>query len=255
MRILLCNDDGIHAPGIHALYEAVREFGDIVVVAPSEEQSAVGHAITVFDPIKMSRITFEDAREAYAVGGTPADCIKLAVTGLLNEPPDLVISGINLGPNAGISVIYSGTVSAATEATILGIPSLAISMGAYHHIHWKTGAQIARTATQLVLEHGLPERTLLNVNVPNAPLDELKGYAITRMARSRYNEVFHERTDPRGNSYFWLDGDMELLEEGDGTDVDALDRGYVSLSPIGIDLTNHAALEALGIWDLPTLNP
>lgn len=248
MKILLCNDDGIHADGIKTLYRAVRDFGEIVVAAPAEEQSAVGHAITVFDPIKMSRIQFEEARAAYAVGGTPADCIKLAVTALMDTPPDLVLSGVNLGENAGISVIYSGTVSAATEATLLGVPSIAFSLATYHDPHWDTTIEPIRRIVRGVREHGLPEGVLLNVNFPNLDQNKIKGYAVTRMGRSRYNELFHERTDPRGNSYFWLDGEMVLLEDGGGTDVDALEKGYISVSPIGIDLTRYDAMDRLKPW-------
>jgi 5'-nucleotidase len=243
MRILVCNDDGIHAPGIHALYQSVRDLGDVHVVAPSAEQSAVGHAITLSNPIKCRPVDKDGRTFGHAVGGTPADCVKLAVYGLLPGRPDLVISGVNLGPNAGISVIYSGTVSAATEGTILGIPSMAVSLNTFSDPIWDTPARVARDLAAKVLQRGLPPETLLNVNVPNLPFDQLKGYRVTRMGRSRFVEIFHRRTDPRNNVYYWMDGEMELVGDGDGTDIKALEDGYVSLTPIWFDLTHHKVLE------------
>lgn len=243
MRLLISNDDGIHAPGIQALYDAVHDLGDVQVAAPAAEQSAVGHAITLSNPIKCRRLDRNGKFFGYAIGGTPADCVKLAVTALLETPPDLLISGINLGPNAGISVIYSGTVSAATEGAILGLPSMAISLNSFTDPIWDTPARIARDLAQKVVKRGLPPETLLNVNVPNLPFDQIKGYRVTRMGRSRYNEVFHRRTDPRGNVYYWMDGEIELLGESEGTDLQALEHGFVSLTPIWFDLTHQAVLE------------
>ena len=250
MRILIANDDGIHAPGILALYEAVKDLGEVHVVAPGEESSAVGHAITLSNPIKTSRVLRNGEFFGYAVGGTPADCVKLAVCALMTEPPDLLISGINLGSNAGISVIYSGTVSAATEGTILDIPSIAISLHTYKDPIWDTPARIARQLAIKVGEEGLPPDTLLNVNVPNLPYEELKGYAVTRMGRSRFVETFDRRTDPRGNVYYWMDGYLEQLGDIRGTDVEALDQGFVSLTPIWFDLTHNESMARVKKWDL-----
>ncbi|MBU4198853.1 MAG: 5'/3'-nucleotidase SurE [Verrucomicrobia bacterium] len=250
MRILISNDDGIYAPGIMALYQAVRDLGEISVVAPHAEQSAVGHAITISDPIKIKTIQREGDFEGYAVVGTPADCVKLAVSVLLDKPPDLIISGINLGPNAGISVIYSGTVSAATEGTILGIPSMAISVDAFTNPLWDTAGQVARRLAQELLQRGLPPDTLLNVNVPNRPMDQIRGFAVTRMGRSRFAEIFHRRITPRGDTYYWLDGELQMLGDLKGTDFQALAEGYVSLTPIGFDLTRHACLPELKQWNL-----
>ena len=250
MRLLICNDDGIHAPGIQALHEAVHDLGETHVVAPAAEQSAVGHAITLSNPIKCRPVEKAGKFFGHAVGGTPADCVKLAITDLVKPPPDLLISGINLGPNAGISVIYSGTVSAATEGTILGIPSMAVSLNSFTEPLWATAARVARDLAQKVLQRGLPPETLLNVNVPNIPFEQIKGYQVTRMGRSRYNEVFHRRTDPRGNVYYWMDGEIELLGDGQGTDIRALEDGYVSLTPIWFDLTHQAVLgDFRKIWD------
>jgi 5'-nucleotidase len=251
MRILLSNDDGIYAPGIAALYEAVRDLADVDLVAPSSERSAVGHAITLSDPLKVREVRRNGQLFGYAVSGTPADCVKLAVEGsLLGHKPDLVVSGINLGPNAGISVIYSGTVSAATEGTILGIPSLAISLNTFTDPLWDTAKRIARHIVSVVMERGLPPQTLLNVNIPNKPFDQLKGYRVTRMGQSRFVEIFHRRTDPRGNLYFWMDGDLEQLGDTRGTDVEALKEDSVSLTPIWFDLTHHAVLDTLRGWKI-----
>ena len=250
MRILLSNDDGIHAPGIAALYEAVRDLGEIHVVAPSGEQSAVGHAITLSDPIKTKKIFRNGNFFGHAVGGTPADCVKLAACALLEHRPDLVISGINLGPNAGISVIYSGTVSAATEGTILGIPSMAISINTFKDPLWDTAARVARHLAGLVRKTGLPPRTLLNVNVPNLPIEQIRGFMATHMGESRFVETFDRRTDPRGNEYFWMDGELEQYGETAGSDLQALNQGFVSLTPIWFDLTNHTALPVIRNWNL-----
>lgn len=242
MRILVCNDDGIHAPGIGHLADALQDLGDVRVVAPAAEQSAVGHAITLSNPLKTHAVQRNGQPFGQAVGGTPADCVKLAVFALAGGRPDLVVSGINLGPNAGISVIYSGTVSAATEGTILGIPSIAVSLNTFSDPQWATGAHYARVMAGEVVRHGLPPETLLNVNVPNLPLAEVRGIRLTRMGRSRFVEEFHRRTDPRGNVYYWMDGEMELLGDGEGTDIRALEDGYVSLTPIWFDLTHQAVL-------------
>jgi 5'-nucleotidase len=242
MRILLSNDDGIYSPGLEALYLSVKDLGEVIIAAPDSQMSAVGHAITISDPIKVSEVTTPGGLKGFAIGGTPADCVKLAVEALLDRPPDLVISGINLGPNAGISVIYSGTVSAATEGTILGIPSMAISINTFKDPLWDTAAKVARTIAAKIISDGLPRDTLINVNVPNIPFDNLQGMSITTMGRSQFKEVFHRRTDPRGNVYYWMDGEMELAPGQTGTDVQALDADFVSITPLCFDLTHHATL-------------
>ncbi len=248
MRILLCNDDGIHAPGIAALYEALRDMAEVHLVAPEAERSAVGHAISIYNPLKTKKIYKNGAFYGHAVDGTPADCVKLALSALMPGPPDFVVSGINLGPNAGISVIYSGTVSAATEGIILGIPSMAISLNTFTDPLWDTAKRVAREMLKRLASDGLPQDTLLNVNVPNVPFEELKGTRVTRMGRSRYIETFERRTDPRGNAYYWMDGELALLGDPADTDLNALDDGYVSLSPLGFDLTKHTALPHFARW-------
>ncbi|NCC51656.1 MAG: 5'/3'-nucleotidase SurE [Spartobacteria bacterium] len=250
MKILISNDDGIYADGIMALYQAVKDLGDVTIVAPDTQRSAVGHAITLSDPIKSREIHREDGFKGYAVSGTPADCVKLAVCGLMDAPPDLVISGINLGPNAGISIIYSGTVSAATEGNILGIPSIAVSLGTFSDPIWETGIHYARESVLLAQKNGIPAGCLVNVNVPNIPRELIKGIKLTRMGSSRFVETFDRRTDPAGNVYFWMDGDLEPMGDTEGSDLIALEQGYVSITPIGLDLTHHEALQQMqGHWD------
>jgi 5'-nucleotidase len=245
-RILLCNDDGIHASGISVLHDAVASCGDLRVIAPDVERSAAGHAITLADPIKSMPVEKDGVFFGDAIGGTPADCIKLAVCALMKEtPPDLVLSGINLGSNTGISVIYSGTVSAATESVVLGIPGIAFSLCTYTDPEWEAAGRIAREITQEIIGKPLPPGILLNVNIPNLPYDQLKGIKITRMGRSRFIEKFHKRLDPRGRTYYWLDGALEVHDQGDDIDIHAVGDGYVSVTPIQLDLTAYDHLQTI----------
>lgn len=245
MRILLSNDDGIHAPGIAAMADALRDLGDVTVVAPDTERSAVGHAITLSDPIKTRAVHRNGEFFGYATSGTPADCVKLAFCALMKAPPDLVVSGINLGPNAGISIIYSGTVSAATEGILLGIPSVAVSLATYTDPQWETAGKAARRAVEYLAANPLPKGVLLNVNIPNLPWEKIRGFRATRMGASRFIETFHRREDPRGNAYYWMDGFIETIEPRAGTDLAALDEGYVSLTPISFDLTDASGLRSV----------
>ncbi len=250
--ILVCNDDGIDAPGLAALAEAMDALGMVYVVAPIEEQSAVGHAITVRDPVRVRRWPFRlpsGEVEAYAVSGTPADCVKLAVHQLLPHRPDLVVSGINRGPNTAVNVIYSGTVSAATEAAILGIDAIAFSLCNWEPKDYRAAAYYARKIAIAVLQRGLPPGILLNVNIPDLPLEAIQGIAITRQARSRWEESFTERFDPHNQPYYWLTGRFVNLDEGDDTDLEAIERGYVSITPLHHDLTAHAYRSMLRAWD------
>jgi 5'-nucleotidase len=263
-HILISNDDGFHAPGIIALHKAVAGLGKTTIVAPAAEQSGVGHAITVSNPLKITKRKFNGRHEGYIVNGTPADCVKIAIGVLFKRLPRLVISGINLGPNVGISVIYSGTISAAAEGAILGIPSMAVSLATFDNPCWATAAHIARLLAGKILRNGLPPATMLNVNVPNLPLKKIKGLLITRVGRSRFAEVFHRRTMPRGDVYYWMDGELEPLadikgpgvhrtsrkQSGVRTDIQVLRDGYGSITPLTFDLTNHAVLAELESWDL-----
>ncbi|NND70632.1 MAG: 5'/3'-nucleotidase SurE [Rhodothermales bacterium] len=245
-RILICNDDGIDAAGINALAESLSEIADIFVIAPIDEQSAVGHAITMRTPVRARPWPFRydhDRITAYAVSGTPADCIKIAVDKLMPQKPDLVVSGINHGPNAAVNVIYSGTVSAATEASILGVDSIAFSLCAWKDWDFDPAKVVARTVVERVLDEGLPPGVLLNVNIPAIPLTDIQGYQVTRQARSRWEEEFDERTDPFNETYYWLTGRFVNLDDGANTDLEAIESGFVSVTPIKHDLTAHGMLE------------
>ena len=251
-HILLCNDDGIRAPGIQALADALDPLADLSVVAPESEQSAVGHAITVRDPVRAHEVEFSVPSgpvPAWAVAGTPTDSIKLACHELLDEEPDLVVSGINHGPNTAVNVLYSGTVSAATEASILGIDAVAFSLCDWSAEDFSVAGRWARRIVRLVLRTGLPTGVLLNVNVPALPAEEIQGVAVTRQARSRWEEGFDTRTDPADREYYWLAGTFVDLDDGQETDTTAVDRGYVSVTPIQHDLTAHDALDALRDWN------
>ncbi|MBI4962659.1 MAG: 5'/3'-nucleotidase SurE [Desulfomonile tiedjei] len=243
--ILLTNDDGIHAEGLRHLRMAADALGQVWIVAPESEQSAVGHSITLYDPIKVHEITKNGAFYGYGIGGTPADSVKLALYSLLPRTPDLVISGINNGANLGINVLYSGTVSAATEAAILGVPSLAVSVAKKKDppFHWVLPhvAVLARW----VLKNGLPPGVALNVNVPALPPEQVRGYKLTRQGLARFRERFEQREDPRGNHYYWLSGEPTAQETGDRIDVTAVTDGYVSVTPLFYDLTAHSHTEDL----------
>jgi len=241
--ILVCNDDGIFSNGIKALTEAAAEFGDIEVVAPDRQQSAVGHAITVSTPLRARTFQLDGRFNGHAVNGTPADCVKLAHNQLLKRKPDLVVSGINHGSNAGINIIYSGTVSAATEGTILGYPSIAFSCTDFDEEADLTGCQeAARRVIKYVLENHLKKGVTLNVNAPSGPL---KGIQWARQAKSRYVEEFEGRVDPHNRDYYWMTGKFELLENNGGSDIDVLERGYASITPIQYDLTAKDLLDKL----------
>lgn len=249
--ILVSNDDGIDAPGLAALASAMRGLGQVYVVAPVSEQSAVGHAITVRDPVRARRRNLEvgtDTLEAYSVSGTPADCVKLAVNQLLPRHPDLVVSGINRGPNTAVNVIYSGTVSAATEAAILGIDAVAFSLCDWEGGDYRPAARYARLIAGKVMQEGLPPGILLNVNIPALPFDEIAGVIATRQARSRWEESFSERVDPFNQPYYWLSGRFVNLDEGEDTDIEAVEKGFISVTPIHYDLTAYEYLEQLRQW-------
>jgi len=249
--ILVCNDDGIDAPGIAALAAALDGLGDIRVAAPIHEQSAVGHAITVRDPVRAFPWPFRGPSgsiPAHAVTGTPADCVKLAIDKLLPRVPDLLVSGINQGPNTAVNVIYSGTVSAATEAAILGIDAVAVSLCRWRAGDFEAAGLYARRIAESVLRNGLPAGVLLNVNVPDRPMDRIGGIRVTRQAKARWEESFQERRDPLDRPYFWLTGEFVNMDEGEDTDLGAIDAGYVSVTPIHHDMTAHEHIRTLSGW-------
>lgn len=244
MRILLTNDDGIYAPGLAALYASLQPLQhELTVVAPESEQSAASHSITIADPLRVRSYRGENGFSGLAVRGTPADCVKLALSVLLDHSPDLVISGINLGPNTGISVLYSGTVAAAAEGTLGGIPSIAVSLATFRDPCWETAGDVVRELTGFVQANGMPPGIMLNVNIPNVIRAAVRGFAVTATAPSRFIEIFHKRQRPRGGAYYWLDGELQVTGRETGTDVDALENGYVTLAPLHFDATAHAALD------------
>ncbi len=241
--ILVCNDDGIFAPGIKALADVASEFGEVEIVAPDRQQSAVGHAITVATPLRSRKFEIDDRFKGQAVTGTPADSVKLAHDKLLDRKPDLVVSGINHGSNAGINILYSGTVSAATEGTILGYPSIAVSCTDYDENADLSGVKEAsRRVIRYVLENGLKPGITLNLNAPSGPL---KGIKWARQANSRYVEEFEGRVDPNNRPYYWISGRLELLEHGDSIDFNFMEEGYAALTPIQYDLTAYSLLEGV----------
>ncbi|MGB9591761.1 MAG: 5'/3'-nucleotidase SurE, partial [Candidatus Kryptoniota bacterium] len=215
-HILVSNDDGIDAEGLYVLVKALKQFASVSVVAPSIQQSAVGHAITVRTPLRVHKFYRDGKPFGYAVDGTPADCVKLAIRTLLKAKPDLVISGINDGLNTAVNVIYSGTVSAATEGTILGIPSIAVSLESTRKPNFEPAAKIAMSIARFVCKKRLPGDTVLNVNVPALPVAKIKGIMFTRQGRSRWDDEFFQRKDPKNRDYYWLAGKMQILDsEGD----------------------------------------
>lgn len=247
-QILVCNDDGIFSPGIRALAEVADEFGTVEIIAPDRQQSAVGHAITVSTPLRSRSFQIDGRFHGQAVTGTPADSVKLGHDQLMKRKPDLVVSGINHGSNAGINILYSGTVSAATEGTILGYPSIAISCTDYDEDADLSGAkEAARKVIRFALNQGLPKGVTLNLNVPAG---ELKGIRWARQANSRYVEEFEGRVDPNNRSYYWLTGRLQLLEEGDDIDINVLEQGYASLTPIQYDMTAYNLLQDVKEIDL-----
>ncbi len=250
MRVLLTNDDGIMAGGLYALYREIKKDAEVAIVAPEGQQSAVGHAITMSTPLRVKEVFRGGRLYGYAVSGTPADCVKIAVRALLKKRPEMVISGINLGPNLGTDILYSGTVSAATEAAILGIPAIAVSVTTYVEPDYTVAARFTRRLSLLVGKHGLPPDTLLNVNVPPLTAKKIKGVSITRQGKSRYLEKFDRRIDPRGSVYYWLTSERIQKEGKDNDDVQAIEDCRISITPIGFDLTSEKLLKALSKWNL-----
>ncbi len=247
--ILVCNDDGITAPGIRALVAVAKEFGDVVVVAPDKPQSAMGHAITINATIRVNPIKIDGTIE-YACSGTPVDCIKLAVNKILHRKPDLLVSGINHGSNASINVIYSGTMSAAMEGAMEQIPSIGFSL-LDHSIDadFSAAQDVARILISQALENEMPDRICLNVNIPNVSKELIKGIKVCRQAIANWEEEFDERKDPSGKPYFWLTGVFKNYDSGTDTDIWALENNYVSVVPCQFDITAHAALNKFKSWE------
>ncbi|MDZ4745555.1 MAG: 5'/3'-nucleotidase SurE [bacterium] len=239
MLILVTNDDGIDSPGIQALVQAMSRIGRVIVVAPDRQQSAVGHALTVSSPLRATPFYREGTMLGYAINGTPADCVKLAVSTLLEERPSMVISGINHGSNTSVNAIYSGTVSAATEGTLMGIPSMAVSLDSFNQASDMTlAAEVAHSVASRLCDLGLPAGTLLNVNVPHITRDAFKGLRVTRQGRSVWNDSYDVRKDPQGQPYYWLTGDFVSLEPLPDADDLAVAEGWAAITPLHHELTN-----------------
>ena len=237
--ILVSNDDGIDSPGIYALVKAMSKLGDVVVVAPDRQQSAVGHALTVAQPLRVTKFHRDGEMFGYAINGTPADCVKLAISAILEKKPDLVVSGINHGQNTSINILYSGTVSAATEGFLLGIPSIAVSLASFRPDEDCTvAAEYTREIAEKVLNSDLSKEVLLNVNVPAKPKSEIKGIKITRHSNSVWNDKYEKRIDPFGRSYYWFSGDYNFNDTDPETDDGAVRAGYVSVTPLHYHFTN-----------------
>jgi 5'-nucleotidase len=248
ITILVTNDDGIASPGLHTLAAAMRTLGDVWVVAPDRERTAVGHALTLHKPLRINRLE----KQVFSVNGTPTDCVNLAVKKILRRAPVLLVSGINRGVNLGDDVTYSGTVSAALEGTILGIPSIAVSqeVGRRHlTFRFGTAAAYALRVAKAVLRYGLPAETLLNVNVPDRPRASIGGVRVTSLSRRRFEAPIVEKVDPHGRKYYWIAGTRISWDRGKHSDHEAVRLGMVSVTPLHLDITHHAALEQLRSWE------
>ena len=251
--ILVTNDDGITAPGIRSLVKAVKDLGDVVIVAPDKPQSGMGHAITIGVPLRLDKVKdFFDDAEAWQTNGTPVDCVKLAVDKILHRKPDICLSGINHGANHSINVIYSGTMSAAMEASIESIPSIGFSLLDYSIEADFTAAEFyVHKIVESVMKKDLDKHFLLNVNIPEGPLEVMNGIKVCRQAYAKYDEDFDERLDPHGRKYFWLTGEFKNFDPGEDTDVWALEHNYISVVPVQFDLTNYKLKKELeNNWDI-----
>ncbi|MCK6539824.1 MAG: 5'/3'-nucleotidase SurE [Anaerolineales bacterium] len=253
MHILVTNDDGVHAPGLLALAQEMRKLGKVTVFAPDKNWSASGHVKTMERPLRVMETTLADGTSAFASDGAPSDCVALPLLGFIEEDIDLVVSGINPYANLGHDVTYSGTVTAAMEAVIAGVKGIAVSLnspeGHKGPLDYSTAAIVARRVAEKVMTNGLPKDVVLNVNVPYLNEDDLAGYMITRQGLRVYRDALDARIDPRGRPYFWIGGEAPTGVFEDGTDFGALEDGYVSITPLQLDLTNYKAMDGLRKWE------
>ena len=246
--ILVTNDDGVTAPGIKALITAMKPLGDVVVVAPDSPQSGMGHAITVNSTLYLEKL--DNGVPTYACSGTPTDCVKIAINQILKRKPDLCVSGINHGSNSSINVIYSGTMSAAIEAGIEGIPSIGFSLLDYSwNANFDAASKYARKIASTIIKNGLQEGLILNVNIPNVSEKDIKGIKVSRQAKANWVEEFDKRVNPMGREYYWLTGKFVNLDKGEDTDEWALANNYISVVPVQFDLTAHHYIQTLNTWD------
>lgn len=245
MKILLSNDDGVYAPGLMCLHDALVEMGhQVVVVAPDRDRSGVSNSLTLSRPIRL----IKTANGFFSVDGTPTDCVHVAITGWLDYEPDMVIAGINSGSNLGDDVLYSGTVAAATEGRFLGYPALAISLASEDQVYFQTAARVAQIFVEKLQKNPLPADTILNINVPDRPVQDLKGFQVTRLGERHRAKPAMPMSDPRGRTVYWVGPAGSEQDAGPGTDFHAIHNGFVSITPLQVDLTHHEALEGLRAW-------
>lgn len=244
--ILVTNDDGVYADGIKALAKRLRQIGRVIVVAPSQERSATSHSLTLHRPLRIIKIS----KDVYAVDGTPTDCVNLGVNEILPRVPDLIVSGINRGGNLGDDVHYSGTVSAAVEGAIMGIPSVAFSTVARDNFKFQAAGNFAVKICKKVIKQGLPKGIVLNINIPNLPQNKIRGYVFTKQGKRDYGDIIEEKVDPRGRKYYWIGGDDVGFEDIPGSDCNAIHSNKISITPINVNLTDHAQLARLKNWVL-----
>jgi 5'-nucleotidase len=254
-HILVTNDDGVNAPGLLALVKEMRRIGDVTVLAPDRNWSASGHVKTMHRPLRVRQTTLADGSSAFCSDGAPSDCVALAILGFIETPLDLVVSGINPNANVGHDVTYSGTVTAAMEGAISGIPSIAVSLDSPEHsggpIDFKPAARAGRKVAVLLLKNEMPAGRLLNINVPGIPESEIKGWKVTRQGQRIYRDELVRREDPRGKPYYWIGGEAPTGIEEEDTDFGAIKQGYISVTPIQLDLTDTSSLAALQGWKWP----
>ena len=245
--ILISNDDGINSEGLHKLHETLKELGEVFVVAPDRDQSAVSHSLSLYRPLRIEQIS----DNVYTVDGTPTDCVNIAVNGILKDREiDIVVSGINKGENLGDDITYSGTVSAAMEGALLGVPSIAVSLATKVDFNFEAAAYYAKLIAEYVLRSNLPPATILNVNVPHMPKGDIRGVLVTRQGKRVYGEPIVEKVDPRGKKYYWIGGYELGSVDIENSDITAVKDGYVSVTPISLDLTDYGFLDKLR-GDLP----
>lgn len=252
MKILITNDDGINAVGIRMLASSLKEIGEVTVVAPDRERSATGHAITMHHPLRVEKVKFGDFDiDAWSISGTPSDCIKIGVESLMEEAPDIIVSGINNGPNLGTDVLYSGTVSAAIEGAIHNIPSIALSVyGKINEIVYEGAAYYSCKLIQAVIKNKMPKNLVLNINVPSMDNSQIKGVKFTELGIRRYKNSFEKRQDPMGKSYYWLSGSLIEIENSVQSDVECVKNGYISVTPLHFDLTDYNYLDNMANWKI-----
>ena len=244
MRFLIANDDGYQSPGIQALQSAMQTLGDSIIVAPDRNRSGASNSLTLTHPVQVR----QHGEKLYAIEGTPTDCVNIALSGLLNPEPDMVVSGINDGPNMGDDVLYSGTVAAAIEGRSLGHPAIAVSMASSLPEHYETAALITRNIVEAMTRHPLPYDTILNINVPDVPENQIQGLRATRLGTRHPSQNAIPAKSPRGDSLYWIGPAGDIADEGPGTDFGAVQSGFVSVTPLQIDLTRHDTISAIDSW-------